>query len=188
MNTILGYIEDGKSSDELFMFDATSRPLASAVRLLPAGWWDQNAAKGADLIYHCAVLPFKNREFGGAGQEIWGGQLQKTTPYNLLARAGLYVWTNVDRDILMAQADVDGLRVACALERFRLTTGGYPDSLDQLTPAYLQTIPKDPYHGETLSMEATKSGYRLSSSWQDKGPDDDWSFELERGEQHKNAE
>jgi hypothetical protein len=46
---------------------------------------------------------------------------------------------------------VDEARIACALERYRLAHGVYPDSLDALAPAYIDALPHDimtgdPYH------------------------------------------
>ena len=39
---------------------------------------------------------------------------------------------------------IDAVRVAIALEDYREATGGYPESLDALCPAYLTTVPVDP--------------------------------------------
>ncbi len=39
---------------------------------------------------------------------------------------------------------IDAVRVTIALENYREATGGYPESLDALCPAYLTTVPVDP--------------------------------------------
>ena len=39
---------------------------------------------------------------------------------------------------------------ALAVERYRLSHGGWPDSLDALVPAYLPRVPIDPYNGAPL--------------------------------------
>jgi hypothetical protein len=49
------------------------------------------------------------------------------------------------------QVLIDETRIACALERYRLAHGVYPDSLDALAPAYIDALPHDimnggPYH------------------------------------------
>jgi len=46
------------------------------------------------------------------------------------------------------QSMTDQALVACALERYRLANGRFPDSLDPLVPAYLHAIPLDVVHGE----------------------------------------
>src|SRR5690606_31635558 len=38
--------------------------------------------------------------------------------------------------------------IACAIERYRLDNGAEPESLDALVPAYLDSLPPDPYNGE----------------------------------------
>ena len=41
------------------------------------------------------------------------------------------------------QADVDLARVACALERYRLAHGSYPETLDALAPQFIEKLPHD---------------------------------------------
>jgi hypothetical protein len=48
------------------------------------------------------------------------------------------------------QAIVDSARVACALERFRLAHGKYPESLASLSPEFIATLPRDLVNGEAL--------------------------------------
>jgi hypothetical protein len=63
-----------------------------------------------------------------------------------------------------AQAVADQAVLACALERFRLAQGQFPDSLDALAPAYLDRIPPDVISGEPLRYERTPDGqFRLWS-------------------------
>ncbi len=40
-----------------------------------------------------------------------------------------------------------GSKIAIAIERFRIRAGEYPESLDQLVPDFLETLPKDPFTG-----------------------------------------
>lgn len=49
--------------------------------------------------------------------------------------------------------------VACALERYRLRHGAYPESLDRLVPDYVADIPKDPMTAEALRYERTGDGW-----------------------------
>ncbi len=35
-------------------------------------------------------------------------------------------------------------------ERYRLATGDFPETLDQLVPDYLEELPPDPFDGEPL--------------------------------------
>lgn len=44
----------------------------------------------------------------------------------------------------------DLLQVDVALRRFRADTGGCPETLEQLVPAYLKELPPDPFAGQPL--------------------------------------
>ncbi len=52
---------------------------------------------------------------------------------------------------------------AIAAERFRCTHGRWPQSLDELAPAFLKETPCDPADGEPLGYERTEDGVVLSS-------------------------
>jgi hypothetical protein len=43
--------------------------------------------------------------------------------------------------------------VALALERFRLATGKLPETLGQLVPKYLESVPMDPFEGNPIQYE-----------------------------------
>lgn len=50
-----------------------------------------------------------------------------------------------------------------AAERYRLTTGRWPDSLDQLVPNYLAALPIDPFAGQPLRLRPTDDGCSIVS-------------------------
>lgn len=54
-----------------------------------------------------------------------------------------------------AQSSVDMARVACALERYRLAQGKYPESLDALTPGFIESVPPDVIGGQPLKYHRT---------------------------------
>jgi hypothetical protein len=60
-----------------------------------------------------------------------------------------------------AQAGFDLALVACALERHRLLTGQYPDTLDALTSPFLAKIPPDLITGQPLKYHRTEDGQFL---------------------------
>jgi len=54
--------------------------------------------------------------------------------------------------------------LACALERFRLGTGAYPDTLRELVPKFLAELPHEPTNGEPFRYRREeKEGYVLYS-------------------------
>lgn len=61
------------------------------------------------------------------------------------------------------------LRASIALERYRRSHGSYPDTIDELTPMLLNTLPSDRFAGEPLHCKRTADSYTLYSN----GPDRD---------------
>jgi hypothetical protein len=67
------------------------------------------------------------------------------------------------------------LRCGCvmlALERYRMTEREWPAQLTDLVPAYLSTVPVDPYDGAPLRFRRTKDGviiYSIGADEQDNG-------------------
>ena len=49
-------------------------------------------------------------------------------------------------------------RVACALERYRLAHGEYPETLDALAPQFIEKLPHDIINGQPLHYRRTDDG------------------------------
>jgi hypothetical protein len=50
-----------------------------------------------------------------------------------------------------------------AVERYRLAEGRLPQSLDNLVPAYIETVPADPFDGRPLKYRTLEAGYVVYS-------------------------
>ena len=71
-----------------------------------------------------------------------------------------------------AIAHRDAMTAALAAERFRIATGAYPKGWDDLVPAYLPTIPSDPFDGQPIRMIASNEEvliYSIADDLQDDG-------------------
>ena len=61
------------------------------------------------------------------------------------------IWaTATGASVAFVQTSVNQAAVACALERYRLANGTYPEALDQLVPAHLPTVPRDAVSGRPI--------------------------------------
>jgi hypothetical protein len=69
-----------------------------------------------------------------------------------------------------AQNGVNLTSAACALERYRLAHGQFPDMLDQLVPQFVKTIPVDIISGKPLKYQRKEDGSFLlySIGWNEK--------------------
>jgi hypothetical protein len=70
-------------------------------------------------------------------------------------------WGPYSRSLAFAQTCVNQAIVACALERFRLVNGGYPENLEQLVPALLDRIPRDAVSGRAMIYEPGNDSFVL---------------------------
>jgi hypothetical protein len=72
-------------------------------------------------------------------------------------------------DVLTIEREIDRQArsrvtlTALAVERYRLAEGHLPKSLDNLIPAYMEIVPKDPFDGENLRYRRLKTGFVVYS-------------------------
>jgi hypothetical protein len=60
--------------------------------------------------------------------------------------------------LLRMQTLINEGEVACALERYRLARGEYPETLDALAPGFIQQLPRDVVNGEPLKYRRADNG------------------------------
>jgi hypothetical protein len=73
--------------------------------------------------------------------------------HRLFAKLLLPALEQTTRKFATAQTIAHQVVMACALERYRLANGGYPEKLEALVPTFLQRLPHDVLTGEPLSYE-----------------------------------
>jgi hypothetical protein len=79
-------------------------------------------------------------------------------PYYVFVALLVSTWNPVMMTIARAQTSLDEASLACALERFRLAHGHYPDSLDTLVPQFIAQLPHDVISGAPLHYQRTADG------------------------------
>ena len=65
---------------------------------------------------------------------------------------------NVEATYLHCLATVDQAQIACALERYRLAKGAYPERLEVLVPEFIQALPADPISQAAMRYRVTAAG------------------------------
>jgi hypothetical protein len=103
-------------------------------------------------------------------QEAEAAEWKHTTPYNILAKMEFPAFSKAPVRFAHIQAGVDLARVACALERYRLARGQYPDALDTLAPQFITEPPHDIINGQPLHYRRTSDGQFVlySIGWDEK--------------------
>jgi hypothetical protein len=124
------------------------------------------------------VFPARVREVGES--LIDGAYLQffkrcgltVPNPYTILTKMCMPAFLQATQRAASFQTSTDEAVIACALERFRLANGQYPDALEKLSPSFLQKIPRDVMTGEMLHYRPTNDGKFLLYSVGMNGSDD----------------
>jgi hypothetical protein len=126
---------------------------------LLSGWLDLNKCQLIDfhLSELAAVDPKAHRVFPNISMdnadhvmryhETWRALL----PWNIWFIAAARAEIHIMQKYAEAQVWLDEARIACALERYHLAHGVYPESLEALIPACIDALPHDimngkPYH------------------------------------------
>ncbi|MGO8930729.1 MAG: hypothetical protein ACLQU3_28050 [Limisphaerales bacterium] len=154
--------------------DDTHRLPAVPLQLIPSGWFYQNELRSWKFILEDLV------PIGDAGQQTLSPTLanqadealrtMRRTPYNSPCKMLLPGLVYSPRKFAWAQAAVNLARTACALERFRLAHGKYPETLDALAPQFIAKVPHDPIGGQPLHYRPTDDGQftLYSVGWNEK--------------------
>jgi hypothetical protein len=122
----------------------------------PEGWWDMNESHIAAFYFRQlgAVDPRARRAFPQVPRDLYRESEQADAKWDAMAPWNIFS-TSIEPNMSHAsskfaegQVWVDQTRIACALERYRLAKGVYPDSLAALTPQFIDKVPHDIMNGE----------------------------------------
>ena len=131
-------------------------------RLVPAGWFDQNKLSLCRLQeeYMLSVVVLEDRRVdpstAAKGDTVI--EHQEGRLFNMLARILLPALGRAAEKSARAQTSVDLARVACALERYRVANGQFPETLAGLAPKFIEKLPHDVINGEPLKYRCTDDG------------------------------
>ena len=144
------------------------------VSFLPGGFYYQNMVAMARLHQEFALAAVdeeKHRAFPEISNEMKDTIVaMRTTPYNIFAKMLMPALARTSRKSARIQVSVDEAHVACALERYRLAHGQFPEALAALVPQFLEKIPTDVIGGQPLNYRRTDGGKFLlySIGWNEK--------------------
>jgi len=112
---------------------------------------------------------------------VWPGKLEgikseimafhaRSLPYTFLAAAACSNFEKAAQTMALRQTLANEAFVACGLERYRLTHGQYPDTLEALVPQFADKLPHDIVGGQPLKYHRTADGQFVlySVGWNEK--------------------
>jgi hypothetical protein len=125
--------------------------MAGAVwQLQPRAWWLDSCIQlhnaGLNVIEQVDVAAERVQQ-----ANFWSdvNGLPLDSPSRELLQQWLW-WGANPASVAFVQTSVNQAIVACALERFRLSNGTYPEALDKLLPELLNRVPRDAISGRPI--------------------------------------
>ena len=144
------------------------------LKVAPEGWIYQNIAACGKFFFvlsagydleHDSISP----KVSNAAVVQLESAARHPSLFTILASATLPNPRRIMGVIGLNQNRVRQAQIACALERFRLVRGEFPQSLDALAPQFIQQIPHDVINDGPLIYRRTDTGYVLYSvGWNEK--------------------
>lgn len=150
---------------------------AWAYSFMPRGWAYENVKVAVELDQKCfqALSRTNEQAFPAAVQQIQNetsAVLSRNLLFTMLASIAVPNFTKAFQAYAYNQTLVNQGQIACALERYKLANGSYPDTLDKLTPNFIETFPPDLIGGQPLQYHRTDDGNFLLYSVGWNGKDD----------------
>jgi len=149
------------------------------LRLSPSGWFYLNERATARVFEaalptaseaHQRILSFEIND------RFWRAEALARRPHLIPDSFWLAFVPPLGRKAGFAaaiQAGVDMARIACALERYRLAEGSYPEKLGVLMPPFIETVPHDIVNGQGMRYRRLEDGrfvlYSVGWDGQDDG-------------------
>jgi hypothetical protein len=132
--------------------------------LVPRGWAHQNLVviarlehermEGFDLTNNL-ILPQTFKDLTREMNAVFSGNAR---PYNFLAAMFIPNANKATQTLAHNQTLVNEAQIACALERYHLLHGEYPETLDALMPQFMEKIPHDIIGGQPLHYRQEANG------------------------------
>jgi hypothetical protein len=131
--------------------------------LVPRGWVYQNMATVARLdtrqldgfdSENGTILPGKVGELRDELDQM----TRHPSPYTYIAVIGVPNTAKAMQTLAYNQTLANEAQIVCALERYHLAQGEYPETLDALVPQFIEKLPRDIIGGKPLHYRRTNDG------------------------------
>ncbi len=148
-----------------FYFEMTSH--GRLMDMMTQGTWEP-----ATGLIHPRVVDETNLQLM---QQFSRGPVDMIWNHYLFAKLTMPALENSSKKFARAQATAHQAALACAIERYHIAQGKYPDALTDLVPKYLAKIPHEVVSTNAMRYQQTAQGYVLySTAWD--GKDDGGEF------------
>jgi hypothetical protein len=165
-------------------------PIGALTAAAPEGWLyleERNHCRALDQyllplidVTNRLIRPDSVRKAETALNHLGGSTpLSRLLHHQFFASILLPLVSGAAQKTAFAQTAVDFATLACALERYRLAHGQFPDSLQKLSPDLMPTLPHDIINGNPLKYRLDPNGHYVlySVGWNEK---DDGGYSLSK--------
>jgi hypothetical protein len=135
--------------------------------MFPSGWIYQNKLRSNRFFDETA------RRVEAGERRVFDDRRVPSSPANITSMAEKIYYLlfalaapameSVEKRWALIATTTDQARLGCALERYRLAQGRYPENLDALVPESIPALPHDVMTGEPLRYRPAPDGYVLYS-------------------------
>ena len=141
-----------------------SNPMYLYFKFCPRGWIYQNMVNSVSLVElaYADGVDLKQDTispslFDKAMHDV-SRSLDRKTTFNIWAQIAIPNFVKVWQTTAYNQTLVNEAQIACALERYHLAHGDYPETLDTLAPQFIAQLPHDIINGQPLHYRRTEHG------------------------------
>jgi hypothetical protein len=166
-----------RESRQMEESSGTNKIVTISYRFMPVAYFYQNEL-AFSRMHQQFILPLidpTNRVVDPAALRQAGDEVQSRLKHCFAPYTGqsLMIFPAIGAGVkkfAMVQSQVDLARIACALERFHLAHGNYPETLDALAPPFIAQLPHDLINGQPLHYRRTDDGKFIlySIGWDEK--------------------
>ena len=144
------------------LFQRLKDPEFVFLSFAPRGWVYQN------MVVHATTMQRDIQSYDPAGQLIFPSAAierekrihsrNKWNPYSFLDTTFLPNLIKATQTLAYNQTLVNEAQIVCALERYHLAHGEYPETLEALVPQFIEKLPHDTIGGQPLHYRRTDNG------------------------------
>jgi hypothetical protein len=167
----LDYLRRNSSQQNTMQYltdEGGASSLDVSFRFVPSGWFYQNMLNLSRMHqqYTLSIVDERARrvfpEVSAQGEQAV--KQMRTGPYTILAKLLFPALEKGVRKSARMAFYVDATRVGCAVERYRLANGSLPETLDKLTPKFIERVPTDIMDGKPLRFRRhANNAYKVYS-------------------------
>lgn len=135
-------------------------------RAIASGFFDASAAVIAENEFKYIIKPLRDQGWQAAYQSSQEFEKRlvemkptaKTHPTYIMLALTFPAFTSFINNVRYTQALLNQAIIACALERYRIEKGSYPNSLDAVRLSDGKPLPLDPIHEKPMGYRITADG------------------------------